>query len=298
MTMSVQQTGEAVCEPGSHEAPRPRRLTAVTPPDLAVPPGDDDVASGGRAAEAPTDGPAERTAAAPPPAGPLVAVCGLCGGAGVSTLSYLIARSAVLEAGHRSGPVLALDAGGMTGGLSLYAGEASLRSLAELADDITRGHPPTSMFITAVGGVRLIATAPRPQPEPDLGVVSRILTDAREAHHMTVVDCGTLTLPGERLALELATHVIWVLPASEHGVSRARLSTWSVPRSDVVQVVVARRDPAARKAPTRDLAQLAEAREAALVLMPHVKSLEGQPLDNALEVCAVTLQALAMKLRQ
>ena len=84
--------------------------------------------------------PAPRVASGPAPAGtsarrlapvvpmraPLLAVCGLCGGAGASTLTYLVARYAV-ERGL--GHVLAFDTGGTTGGLSAICGvETQLRT--------------------------------------------------------------------------------------------------------------------------------------------------------------------------
>jgi hypothetical protein len=230
---------------------------------------------------------------------PLVAVCSLCGGAGASTLAYLIARSSAREAEAAEPPVLALDAGGTTGGLSLYSRAMSSRSLAELAGDIRAGRASsTPMFTTDAGGVRLIASIPRLQPEPDLTVVARILADARQAHRITVADCGTLSLPIERQALEQATHVFWILPATEHGLRRARISLQHAVRPEAVQVVVARHDPSGRRASTRALASLAKERHATLVLMPHVKDLGGKSLDGALEVCSVTLQALATKLKQ
>ena len=153
------------------------------------------------------------------------------------------------------------------------------------------------MFAIASGGVRVIAKAPQPQPNPDPGVVGRILADARDAHRATVVDCGALTLPAERLGLEAATHVIWVVPATEHGVCRARPCPWFVTSPDVVQVVLARHDPSAPKASMRSLTRLATERAATLVLMPHVKNLKPKSLDTALESCGVTLAALATKLR-
>jgi hypothetical protein len=247
----------------------------------------------------PADEAGPQAAAAHKQLGPLVAVCGLCGGAGASTLTYLVAQSVGLDAEQGSGAVLALDAGGMTGGLSLYSGEASPRSLSEIAEDIRGGRTvPGPMFATAAGGMRLIATAPHLQPDPDPALVSRILADARAAHRMTVVDCGVLSLPGERLALEVATHVVWIVPATEHGLSRARLSPWVVSDGEVVQVVVARHDPSGRKASTRALARLADDRQATLVLMPHVTDLDRRSFGDALEVCGVTLQALQTKLRQ
>jgi hypothetical protein len=153
------------------------------------------------------------------------------------------------------------------------------------------------MFAVGSGGLRVIASAPRPQPEPDPAIVLRILTDARNAHQMTVVDCDALALPAERLALEAASHVVWILPATEHGVHRAQRSPWSVGSLDVPQVLVARHDPSARKTSMRSLARLADERGATLVLMPHVKNLRPKSLDVALEVCGVTLDAIATKLR-
>lgn len=230
--------------------------------------------------------------------GPLVAVCGLCGGAGASTLAYLIARWAALDASGHGSPVLALDAGGTTGGLSRYSQTESACSLAELSEQLhTVGRPPAAIFAETPGGVRLIATSPRPQPEFEPGLVIRVLTDAREVHGMTVVDCGTLSLPAERLALELATHVIWVVPATDHGLGAADLSSWGGAPYDAVHVLVARQDPSARTADTRALAAVAEARGAALVLMPRVETLDARSLEGTLEACGLALQALATKLR-
>jgi hypothetical protein len=231
--------------------------------------------------------------------GPLVAVCTLCGGAGASTLTYLLAHSTAVEADDHSLPVLALDAGGTTAGLSLYCRAASARSLAELAEDIRTGRrASTQMFTTTAGGVRLIATAPRLQPDVEPAVLSRILNDAREAHRMTVVDCGTLALPAQRVVLELATHVVWMLPATDHGLQRARLSPRCEMPPDALEVLVARNDPSAKRAPVRALAALAEERRATLVLMPHIQDIGRRSPEHALEVCGVTLQALATKLRQ
>src|SRR6266699_1020931 len=67
---------------------------------------------------------------------PLLAVCGVCGGAGASTLSYLLARFAVDQL---DGHVLVCDSGGPTGGLAGCTGVESPRSLSESADQIAPG---------------------------------------------------------------------------------------------------------------------------------------------------------------
>ena len=63
---------------------------------------------------------------APARLGPLLAVCGLAGGAGVTTLSYLIALAAVRQ---WTDPVLVADTGGPSGGLAACAGVEVERSL-------------------------------------------------------------------------------------------------------------------------------------------------------------------------
>src|SRR5918996_4969449 len=76
---------------------------------IVVPNGSDGPRGGDR--RSPLDRPGNRIT-------PLLAVCGLCGGAGVSTLSYLVARFAI---GLAEGHVLVCDTGGTTGGLAPYA---------------------------------------------------------------------------------------------------------------------------------------------------------------------------------
>ncbi len=229
---------------------------------------------------------------------PMVAVCGVCGGAGASTLAYLLARFAAERARTGGPPVLILDAGGADGGLSRCAGAASPRSLAELADDIAAGRPlPSPLFAAASGGLRVIAGPSRPQPDPAPQAIARILADARSAHQMTVLDCGTLAAPTERLALQSASHIIWALPATGHGVDAAEQDRTSASLPEAIQMVVARRDPTADRASMGSLVRVATQREATLILMPHVDNLGPPSLETALEVCGVTLEALATKLR-
>src|SRR4051794_7254430 len=133
---------------------------AVSPPALrscSLRADDADSSQHGAAAEA---GAAERARLAP-----LLAVSGLCGGAGASTLSYLLARFAVDQL---DGHVLVCDSGGPTGGLAGCTGVASPRSLSESADHIARGLPlARALYAVAAPAsrpgreLRGIATAPR-----------------------------------------------------------------------------------------------------------------------------------------
>jgi MinD-like ATPase involved in chromosome partitioning or flagellar assembly len=96
--------------------------------------------------------------AAPVRLGPLLAVCGLAGGAGVTTLSYLIALAAVRQ---WADPVLVADTGGPSGGLAACAGVEAPRSLGELAEQLATGVPlGGGLYATGRDGVRVLATGP------------------------------------------------------------------------------------------------------------------------------------------
>lgn len=224
-------------------------------------------------------------------AGPLLAVCGLCGGAGASTLAYLVARGA---AGSEERPVLVCDTGGPTGGLVSYAGVASPRSLAGAADALAREEPLSEgLFARAGTGLRLIAREPELDGEGDEAAVARLLRDAREAHVLTVVDCGTLARRVDRRALARASHVAWLLPATAAGVRRARATLGVLPRDPGrAELVIARHDAAGRTPPTSELAALAAERGGPLVLMPHVPDLAERSAEEAAEAASVTLRAI------
>jgi MinD-like ATPase involved in chromosome partitioning or flagellar assembly len=229
---------------------------------------------------------------------PLVAVCGLCGGAGASTLTYLLARWA---ASHRPTAasrtaVLAVDAGVATAGLSLYAGVQSSRSLAGLASDVRDGSVTGAPFAVAAEALRVLAGGPGTEPDAGRDDVAKVLTDARRAHRLTVVDCGTMATLSQQVAGDLASHVVWVLPATATGVQRSRVVLDAHGPASAAEIVVARQDPAVRKPRTRALAALAASRRAPLVLMPSVSALSAGSSDRALEECSVTLEALLNRL--
>ncbi|HET6507067.1 MAG TPA: hypothetical protein VFG42_09770 [Baekduia sp.] len=247
------------------------------------------VAPEGRApadAAAPAPAPASTRAAAP-----LLAVAGLCGGAGASTLAFLAARHAARE-GDR--PVLVADTGGPSGGLAACARVAVARSLPRAAAAIAAHEPlGAGLFAEAGGGLRVMASAPEPPLDVAADAAARVLGDARGAHRLTVVDCG---VPGGALSaqvLEVATHVAWVLPATLGGARRARRTLeLFAPRPDRRELVVARHDAAGATAPTAMLKELAAERRAPLLLVPHVPDLAEQPPDAALELAGEALDAL------
>jgi hypothetical protein len=232
----------------------------------------------------------------------MVAVRSLCGGAGASTLAFLIAASAAREPVARSGeaPVLVCDAGSATGGLALCARVESDCSLDELADALIAGAlDPRRLFKAAGRGLRIVATSPRPAFDGNPEGVMRILGDASAAHSLTVVDCGTLGGGTGRIAARQATHVLSVLPATEPGVRRAEGALQaSVMQQQPSEVLIARASATGPRATMRRLSRLADRYRMPLVLMPEIGDLAERDAGRAIDACEVTLQAIAGVLRR
>lgn len=230
--------------------------------------------------------------------GPLIAVAGVCGGAGTSTLTFLLAYAAAQASGISGAPVLCCDTGGPTSGLSLYAGVDAPRSLPGLADHLAAGGTLTQTpFVEGPAGMRLLAGAPQFTGFGDSNLVLKILADARAAHGMTVVDCGTLQRPADQIALSQATHVLWMVPATDSGARRAARTFAAAPPLTAQEVVVARCERSERTAPMRALTALAETRGTQLLLLPHIPDLADATPDEAVAAAQVALQALAGALR-
>ena len=88
----------------------------------------------------------------------MLAVCGLTGGAGATTLAYLVALAA---AEQDDGPVLIADTGGPSGGLATLSGVETPHSLPELAAQIAARRPlETGVYATGPAGVRVLACGP------------------------------------------------------------------------------------------------------------------------------------------
>jgi Flp pilus assembly CpaE family ATPase len=206
-------------------------------------------------------------------AGPVVAIAALCGGAGASTLTYLAGAAAARDS---TAPILAIDAGGPTGGLAFYADVEAPYSLAQLAALAANGEQPAVYpFAQAQHGVRVLATGPHTPGEVQPEAIQRVIADARARHALTLIDCGTLTQPGERIALAAATHIVWLLPATGSGVGRAkRLLATLDPFRPGQEIVCARRDQAEKKG-------------------PMIPDLASHPVDEAIEAASLALQALA-----
>ena len=230
--------------------------------------------------------------------GPLVGVAALCGGAGASSLALL---TAVAAARSSKAPVLACDTGGASGGLACYANAESRYSLAAASARLAAGARVSrdELFALSSHGLRVLAAGPEADVAGDPGVVTRLLRDARNAHGLTLVDCGTLASPIQRHALEHATHVLWILPATVSGVRRAERVLQIVPcYLPGREAVVARHDAGERTPPMRQLASLADDRGGPLVLMPHIPDLAEAAHEDALDAADIALHAIGAVLHR
>lgn len=227
--------------------------------------------------------------------GPLLAVCGLCGGAGASTLAALVAQHV---SGDAELPVLVCDTGGPTGGLAAYLGAQSANSLPGLANAIA-GHEPLAggLFADGGNGLRFIARGPQLDGDGDAQGLARVLADARRAHRLTVVDCGTLARRADRQAFACATHVAWIVPVTAGAVARGRRLLELVPSvPERRELLIARRDGEAPKAPLTQLRALAGARGAPLVLLPHVDEPHDPGTRPHADAASLALDAIASEL--
>ena len=222
--------------------------------------------------------------------GRLLAVCGLCGGAGASTLAYLVALAA---ARSDPGSVLVGDTGGPTGGISYYAGVEAPRSLSEVAEQIASGLPTGQLLATTSEGVRVLASGPRFTADCPRAGIEMLLDQARERYALTIIDCGTLSRESDQVALASASHVAWVLPASASGARRAlRVLGAITPTPPGHEVIVARHDGTAGAPPLRELKRLAACRGRTLVLLPRLPDLATGDVAAALDTAQVSLQAI------
>ena len=187
--------------------------------------------------------------------------------------------------------MLVCDTGGPTAGLAVYAGVKARRTLADAADLVAGTEPLTGgLFALDEHGVRVIAGDPQFTVHGEKAGVQRVLNDARQAHGLTIVDGGTLARASDQVAMGVATHVAWVLPASESAVARARRVLDRIAPLSRPELLVARSD--GRKAPIGALRDLAEDRRAPLVLMPQVRGFLDMPVLAIADEAALTLQAI------
>jgi hypothetical protein len=193
--------------------------------------------------------------------GPIVAVCGLHGGAGTSTIAHLLAAGAARDS---RAPVLLCESDDVAGDIARLSGVTSPLSLAELGAAYAAARPPAGGTLARAGALRVIAGAPRLPADAPAGAIGDLVQAAAARQGLTVLDAGTLRAPGSRELLQAATHVVWTTIArpGAAAAARAQLESDLVPAlagCATLAVRAARRGrvPAVRDA-ARELRQLAE----------------------------------------
>ncbi len=233
--------------------------------------------------------------------GPLVAVVGLTGGAGASTLAHLLAAAAAAASTSTSTPILLAETGGPRASLRLLAGVSSRCSLVDLALDVDAGRPSDGpLFAVADDGLRVIAAGPRFEPSDETESSLRLLLDdARAAHGLTVVDCCSPERAADQLVLATATHVVWLAPATTSARVRAGAAL------DAADLPIAGRELLAIRQDAADLppatpstwSEIAQRRDADVVLVPWIPQLGARPLAERIDQAFLSLEALAGALR-
>ena len=228
--------------------------------------------------------------------GPLVALCGLTGGAGTSTLALLLARQAAAES---SVPVLLAEADPLRPGLAALAGRATPRPLIALAHELGNGRVPSETFLELAPRLRLIAAAPQPCAPPRPDALRALLGEARDAHGLTLIDCGTHWTAGDPV-LAAATHIVWTVAATPTGLARARahLTAGVAPPEGRGREMLAAAAIVPRPlVPVRALRQVARRRCERLVLIAHDERI-ARGAHRASETTNRALAGLARTLRR
>jgi len=229
--------------------------------------------------------------------GPLVAVCGLVGGSGASTLAFALARQAARES---TVPVLLAEADARRAGLAVVAGKTTRLGLLDLARQVADGHAPREPFVELEDGLRLVASAPGRVTEPAPAQLDALLQDARAAHGLVVVDCGAAWTTAHSI-LDVATHMIWTIKATRAAVAHARqlLASDALPTPGrcselLVAIAIDRR----ARSSVRELRRLADDRCERLVLAPHSDGLARGELSEASAALGRALAGIGHVLRR
>ena len=210
--------------------------------------------------------------------GDLVAVCGLHGGAGTTTLAAAIADAAA----HASGPnrVLLADTDPAGGGLADHYATASPSGLHDLARrPAAQGAP----FAVLPSGLRLLARDAGERTAAAPADLVRVLEGARAAHPLLVVDAGTVREPHNTAALATAGTIIWAIGAERADRLAALLASPLTRRGRAARWIVAVRPHSAHQVNLRSL-QAAAPTAHAIVTLP------GRP--DGLELAAALAGAL------
>lgn len=230
--------------------------------------------------------------------GPLLAVCGLVGGAGTTTIALSIARHAARSS---SMPILLAESSPERAGVAPLAGGASPICLRALAAARASGSAPERVFVVVDDGLRLIATTPQRRPEVGDADLLALLFEARSVHGLVVIDCGVISTD-EAPVLQAATHIVWALPRAVAATRRAAAllsGPAAPPLGSAHELVAVSATRPAHRPRLRELRALAAARCERLVLIPFDDQLaQGRPLDLDSNATGRALGALGQHLHE
>lgn len=235
------------------------------------------------------------------PAGaPVVAVCGLSGGAGTSTVAMMLAYA---SAEQKSGEVLLADLGGPSSSIAAYLSKCGPHSLASAANAHRAGlfgEDGETPFAEITRTLLLLAREPGLADDQITDAedpyLYDLLVDAQEDHFATFIDCGRLEQPAEIAVAEHATHLVWVTSAAPSAARRARAALNSLPfkgARDSFLIVRVGPDGQIGDQAERDIRIAADLAEASVVMMPDAGDIVAQGLGktarNALRPLKATL---------
>lgn len=223
----------------------------------------------------------------------LLAVCGIGGAAGTSTLTFL---TALYAQGFLSAPLLLCDTGGPAASLAVLAEKQSQLSLPQTAAAIGADALAVPPFVPLTAKVRLIAREPDFDDTLDPDGLRRLLRDARAAHSLTIVDCGTLQRPVERAVAEQASSILWTVQGSPMGASRARATLRSLPLRADREILAVWAGERRSSTVEHELMSAADLHGAAVVFVPALPEVSQVGLDTALGVGQVALEAIRGRL--
>lgn len=224
---------------------------------------------------------------------PLIAACGIGGGVGTSTLAFLTAMYMQHSA---SAPILLCDTGGPGASLASLAEQSSQLSLPQAASAIGADALGVPLFVQLTAKLRLIARDPEFDDYTDPDGLERLLFDARSAHPVTIVDCGTLQRPVERAVAEQATSILWIAPDSMAGAKQAKAVLRSLPLNADREILAVCAKGDRDSAVEHELMGAADLRGAPLVFVPPLPEVCNGGLKAALQTGQLALEAIRGRL--
>jgi hypothetical protein len=227
--------------------------------------------------------------------GPVVAVCGLAGGAGTTTLAWLLAQAAAQAS---SVPVMLAELPSSSGGIRALFGVSGSSSLARAVAAMAAERPQPLEPADGPHGLRVLASRPHAAPELPREALSGVLSQARGEHGLVVLDCGTLLAADARTALTAVTHVVWTLPAGVEAADRAQALFDSelappIGAAREVLAVTASGPPLVSLAAQRTLRRLSAERCERLVIVPRTKALAAGRRHEIPRRLAMSVAAIA-----